>query len=94
MRFILLSTFCLSVGLAMVLSSGCKQLDLENSLEKIGFEEGPKVPDRLVCVWVDDVRYKPGKPAMRGFGGRIMFYAKKEEKPVKVDGLHQYLRLR
>ena len=85
MRFITF-TICICVGLTALAFSGCKQLDLENSLERFGIEEKPKIPDRLVCVWIDDVRYQPGKPAMRGFGGRLMFYSKGEEKPIKVDG--------
>lgn len=86
MRRFSLSLLCLITVSTTMLFSGCKPLDLENSLERIGIEEKPKVPDRMVCVWVDDIRHKPGKPAMRGFGGRIMFYAKKGEKPIKVNG--------
>jgi hypothetical protein len=47
-------------------------------------EEG--VPVRLVGAWTDTVHTKPGQKAQRGFGGRLMFYGPKDEKPILVDG--------
>jgi len=47
-------------------------------------EEG--VPVRLVGAWTDTMMSKPGQPSQRGFGGRLMFYDEKGEKPILVDG--------
>jgi hypothetical protein len=40
----------------------------------------------VVAVWTDTVKYGGGGPAIRGFGGRLMFYATEKGEPVKVDG--------
>ncbi|MCI0332698.1 MAG: hypothetical protein L0228_05705 [Planctomycetes bacterium] len=47
-------------------------------------EEG--VPVRLVGAWTDTVLTKAGQKPQRGFGGRLMFYGEKDEKPILVDG--------
>ncbi len=46
----------------------------------------PVVPDRVSAVWSDTILTQHHKPAIRGFGGRIMFYAKDSEEPVVIDG--------
>lgn len=42
-------------------------------------------PQRVVATWVDSVRQQPGKPAERGFGGRIYFYDRGPD-PITIDG--------
>jgi hypothetical protein len=42
-------------------------------------------PQRLAVIWSPDVMTMPGKPAARGFGGRIYFYNEKSV-PVPVKG--------
>lgn len=42
-------------------------------------------PERVVATWVDSVRQQPGKPAERGFGGRIYFYDRGPD-PITIDG--------
>jgi hypothetical protein len=49
-------------------------------------DDEPQVPSKIVAIWTNTVLYRPGLPAQRGFGGRLMFYATKEKKPVKVEG--------
>ena len=49
-------------------------------------EEKPGRPDKILASWTDTVLTSPGKPPIRGFGGRLMFYAGESEKPIKVDG--------
>ncbi len=44
------------------------------------------MPSRVVAVWVDTVMYTTGEVPVRGFGGRLMFYTPKGEKPIKIDG--------
>ncbi|MFM7740412.1 MAG: hypothetical protein ACKO9H_13480, partial [Planctomycetota bacterium] len=44
-----------------------------------------------MAVWTDAVRTESGKPAERGFGGRVFFYDDKG-KPMKVEGtVHIYV---
>jgi hypothetical protein len=74
----------LLVGLAVC--AGCAKLDLADDFTWLGVEEKPHVPNRMVCMWTDAVRHKAGEPSDRGFGGRIMFYAKDKKDPVLVDG--------
>ena len=45
-----------------------------------------RTPLKIVAFWTDTVRTSPGQPAMRGFGGRLMFYENRDGKPVKVAG--------
>ena len=49
-------------------------------------EDKPGKPDKIVAVWSDTVLTQTGRPALRGFGGRLMFYEGKNEEPVKVEG--------
>ena len=46
----------------------------------------PQLPARLVCTWTDTVLNQAGQKSQRGFGGRIMFFGRKSEAPVRVDG--------
>ena len=71
----------------LTLLSGCTQLDLKKPLSwPFASEDKPKVPDRVVAVWSDSVLYKADRPPVRGFGGRLMFYGREGDEPIKVDG--------
>ena len=48
-------------------------------------EESVKVPQQMVVVWSDAVYKQVGKPAVRGFGGRVYFYDSQQQ-VVSVDG--------
>ncbi|OHB83619.1 MAG: hypothetical protein A2V98_22545 [Planctomycetes bacterium RBG_16_64_12] len=67
-------------------ASGCSKLDLRKGLSWPGSDPKPRTPARMVDVWTDAVLQGPGEPGVRGFGGRIMFYADQKEDPVVVDG--------
>jgi hypothetical protein len=43
-------------------------------------------PDRITAYWNNAVATTTGQPAVRGFGGRLMFYESKCDAPVKIDG--------
>lgn len=43
-------------------------------------------PVKVVTIWSDTILHQQGKPAIRGFGGRVYFYDAKDEHPIKVDG--------
>jgi hypothetical protein len=73
-------------GLVMLaLLSGCSSLDLRERPWLLGCGRKPLAPQRMVDMWTDALLHQPGMPAVRGFGGRILFYAE-DENPVAVEG--------
>ena len=46
----------------------------------------PQVPARLVATWTETVLNTAGQKPTRGFGGRIAFFNRESEDPVRVDG--------
>jgi len=73
-------------ALAILFSGGCATFDLSKRIPWGAGEDGkPAAPMRLMAVWTDTTMTSPGKPAMRGMGGRIIFYDQANE-PVKVKG--------
>lgn len=48
--------------------------------------EPKHLPDRLVPVWTDSILHQPNQPGIRGFGGRVYFYAEGNTDPIEVDG--------
>ncbi len=65
---------------------GCSMLDLGGKLSRLGPDEKPQVPTRMVEVWTNEILTEPGRPGVRGFAGRVMFYHGEDAAPVKVDG--------
>lgn len=77
----------LLVTLVVPFVSGCQNFDLKRRIPwKTGKDQQPKTALKIVCTWVDAIRHRPGHPAIRGFGGRIYFFGKDDNKPVKVAG--------
>jgi hypothetical protein len=78
--------------LALVAVAGCsipKASDFKPSkLFSLGDEDEPEkgTPIRMVGTWTDTVLTQPGQKSQRGFGGRLVFYGRKEEKPILVEG--------
>lgn len=72
--------------LLLALCSGCTQLSLKTP--KITFEgdDDPKTPTRMIPVWTDTTLTRAGKPGVRGFGGRLLFYETSDGQSVRVDG--------
>lgn len=67
---------------------GCQTIPLPKSLawtERQAEESPSAVPVRMVSVWTDAMYTEPGKPAVRGFSGRLYFYDQ-DKKAVPVDG--------
>lgn len=80
---------CGAVGLfALCLAtSGCAVPQFPKHLFAANDDDDvPVVPDRMTVMWTNTVMNQPGMPGVRGFGGRIMFYAKQLDEAVKVDG--------
>lgn len=75
-----------ALAFLLVAASGCSKLDLRSAISWPGSKPEPQTPTRLVDVWTDTVLCQRGKPGVRGFGGRVMFYGEEKEDPVVVDG--------
>ena len=75
-----------SLLLLLALTAGCSSLNLDKAHWPLKSEEKPGKPDKIVAMWTDTVLYQTGQPPTRGFGGRLMFYEGKKEKPVKAEG--------
>ena len=72
--------------LAVLICSGCKTMGLDSTkMWKSEEEQELGEPVKMVITWKDTVRYSPGDPATRGFGGRIHFYDIMNQ-PVKTQG--------
>jgi hypothetical protein len=86
----------LALAGSLLLATGCRGPWSEDWKFKDMFDvnmtpwskDEPKVetPRRIVDAWTDTVLHQAGKTPQRGFGGRLIFYGKKEEQPVLVDG--------
>jgi hypothetical protein len=71
---------------AEYLNASKEYFDLSKNIPWGAGDHQPGKPSRVVAAWADTVMYTSGKPPIRGFGGRLMFYSAKGEKPVKVEG--------
>ncbi len=78
---------------------GCQQMDVAqnfpnfDAMSKREFlrpwkkkDSEPIVPQKITAIWTHTVLNQVGKPGVRGFGGRVMFYGDKDAAPGKVDG--------
>lgn len=72
----------------IALNSGCQSLTTTKKWDwpwsKTGNE--PQIPDRILPIWTDTIMHQPGKPGIRGFGGRVYFYSGEETDAIEVDG--------
>lgn len=46
----------------------------------------PQVPERIVATWADTTLTKAGQAPLRGFGGRLVFFGRESDDPVRVEG--------
>jgi len=72
--------------LLVVALCGCAEFDFHESLVLYTPEPKPQTPARMTAVWTHAMLHQPGKPAVRGFGGRLLFYGERKEEPLLVDG--------
>ena len=49
-------------------------------------ESEKQQPTRILPVWTDTVLYQTNQPGVRGFGGRVYFYAENKTEPIEVEG--------
>ena len=95
-RLIRINSSCLIV--ALVTCSGCttsksqqwkfvKGLDVRRAIGlKSDEPPSPEIPARIVSSWTDTVLSKAGQKPIRGFGGRLTFFGRGHDSPVRVDG--------
>lgn len=80
--------FLVCFAAATLFASGCASTGLESldvpALPLVS-EKEKEVPTRVIPVWTDTVLHRGGK-AVRGFGGRVIFYGAEENQPIEVDG--------
>ena len=77
---------CLALAGALVLLAGCASLDLNKGIPWSKDQPGKTPAARMALLWSDAVMTPPGGPPTRGFGGRLMFYGPKDDKPIQVRG--------
>ncbi len=78
--------FLATLGLVLLTACGCANFDWRRPLPWQSAKSEVKMPTKLVAVWNETVKYTAGQQAMRGFGGRIMFYDEQNADSVLVDG--------
>ena len=81
--------FTLGLWMAMANPGWAQWLDFDLRRDipwRIGDVKSSKTPTKIAAVWTDAVLHQAGKPATRGFGGRLMFYGPDGNTPIKVDG--------
>lgn len=78
---------------ATTLLVGCSNFDLASHFDlkkNIPWGEGQNgefdPPIKAAAMWTDTILNQGGKASLRGFGGRVMFYAAEGGKPIKVRG--------
>jgi hypothetical protein len=73
--------------LAMTSWAGCHQLDINRGIPwETRREKQKEVVTKVNSTWVDAIRQQPEKAPTRGFGGRIFFYGKDQDKPIHIEG--------
>ncbi|TWU46003.1 hypothetical protein Q31b_11810 [Novipirellula aureliae] len=71
-----------------VFGIGCQLVPdkLKNGKDLFTGKENDELPSRMMVIWTDTVLHQPQQPGIRGFGGRIYFYAEDDSEPIEVDG--------
>lgn len=83
---ILVSTGCTAVKDSMRISEKDSKWNPISALSAKRDKDDEDMPAQtMAAIWKDSVYEEPGKPRMRGFGGRIFFYDA-ENNAVKADG--------
>jgi hypothetical protein len=77
------TTLQIATFVLIAISLGCSSLKPD---WKWPGETEPQIPESVLPIWSDTVLHQPGKPGVRGFGGRVYFYAEEGGDPIPVDG--------
>ena len=73
------------LGLALATLTGCTSLSLPKDFAWPWDDDHKKAPTRMTDMWSFTVLQQPGRPGVRGYGGRLTFYDA-DDKPMKIDG--------
>ena len=91
-------TGLLAAAMFLTMFAGCASMGSKNNWnpanwkmkQAVGLEpkepEPVEKPERMVATWVDTTLSTVGKKPQRGFGGKLMFFEKGSENPVRVEG--------
>ncbi len=72
--------------LGVGLLSGCTGILSNHSRSIPWLGRGAVLPTRMNAIWSKTTLQQPGQPAVRGVGGRVMFYQDQQNEPVTVEG--------
>ncbi len=73
--------------LAMTSWTGCHPLDINRGIPwETRREKQKELVTKVVSTWIDATRQQQGQAPTRGFGGRIFFYGKDQNKPIHIEG--------
>lgn len=82
---IVAAIFCAAISVHFL--AGCSTpLNISKSFPWSKSDDKPVAPTEMTVIWTDTTLNQVGRPSVRGFGGRLMFYHKDDKTPVKVDG--------
>lgn len=71
----------------LMLAAGCNQFNLNRRIPWMADSDGRREPSKKVsAVWTETVQYKSDQRPTRGFGGRLMFFGDRQDKPIRVHG--------
>jgi hypothetical protein len=84
----------MTIVVAALSCTGCKsgdgfkfaELNPKRVFSRTEEKPEPQIPARLITSWSNTVLTRPGQPAKRGFGGRLIFQGPASEEPIRVDG--------
>ena len=62
----------ISIGIG---AAGCMGLDVAGTLRWPGSKIDQPLPARMTVAWKNDIQKKSGKNMLRGFEGRVQFFA-------------------
>src|SRR5262245_28939334 len=72
---------------ALALAGCASEFDFRRNIPWGSGKDGKfEAPMQVAVFWSDAVQSQADKPGMRGLGGRLYFYGKNPNKPVKVKG--------
>jgi len=74
----------LAVGIALG-AAGCLGLDVGGTFRWPNAKTDQPVPARMAVVWRNDIQKKNGKNLLRGFEGKVQFFAADPPKPADKD---------
>lgn len=73
--------------LATLSVTGCHQFDLSRGIPwETRREKQKELVTKVASTWIDAIRQQADHPPTRGFGGRLYFYGKDQDKPIHVEG--------